>query len=105
MLLWEILQKGKVMTYIERLHGYKPHITEIFFKNLFEERVTLHGVMVNLTEEFIFELTGLPMEGIKFSKETSISNMTFKKFPKTEAKEKNLEKNGDLYDLKQIKVI
>ena len=92
------------MIYIERLHGYKPHIIETF-KNWFEERVTLHGVMVNLTGEFIAELTGLPMEGIKFSKETSISNANFKKFPKMEAEEKNLEKNGDFYELNQIKVI
>lgn len=93
------------MTYIERLHGYKPHITYSFFKNWIEDRVTLHGVMVKLNEEFIAEITGLPMEGIKFSKETSISNATFKKFPKMEAEEKNLEKNGDFYKLNQIKVI
>ena len=31
--MWDILQKEKVMTYIERLHGYKPHIMEAFFKN------------------------------------------------------------------------
>ena len=53
---WEILQKRKVMTYIERLHGYKPHITEIFFKIWFEERITLHGVIVNFLEEFISKL-------------------------------------------------
>ncbi len=92
-------------TYIERLHGYKPHIIEVFFKKWFEDSITLHGVMVKLNEEFIAEVTWLPMEGIKFSKEISISNATFKKFPKMEAEEKNLEKNRDFYELNQIKVI
>ena len=58
-----------------------------------------------MTEDFIAEVTGLPKEGLKFSKETSISNVAFKKFPKIEAKEKKLEKNGDFYELNQIKVI
>ena len=103
--IWKILKKGNVTTYLECLHGYKPHITKAFFKNWFEERVNLHGVIVYLTKDFITEVTRLPKEGIKFSKETSISNAAFKKFPKTEAKEKNLEKNGDFYELNQIKVI
>ena len=103
--MWEILQKGKVTTYIERLHGYKPHITKSFFKNWFEDRVTLHGVTVKLTEDFIAKVIGLPNEGLKFNKETSISNAAFKKFPKREDKEKRLKKNGDFYELKQIKVI
>ena len=47
-------------------------------------------------EEFIAEIIGLPMEGIKFSKKTTISNVVFKKFPKMEAEEKNLEKLGIL---------
>ena len=89
--------KGKVTNYIEKLHGYKPHIIENFFKNWIEERVTLHGVMVNLSEKFIAEITGFPLEGLKFSKETSISNAAFKKILKTDDEEKNLEKSGDFY--------
>ena len=76
-----------------------------FFKNWSKERVTLHGVTVDLIEEFIVEITGLPMEGLKFRKETSISKDAFKKFPKNEEEEKKLVKNGDFYDLDQIKVI
>ena len=67
---------------------------EAFFKNWFEERVNLHGVTVNLTKDFIAKVTGLPKEGLQFSKETSISNVAFKKFPKIEAKEKKLRKIG-----------
>ena len=61
--------------------------------------------MVNLTKDFIVEVTRLPNKGLKFSKETTISNAAFKKFPKIEAKEKKLEENGDFYKLKQTKVI
>lgn len=60
---------------------------------------------MKLSEEFITEITGLPMEGLKFSKETSILNAALKKFPKTDEEDKNIEKNGDFYDLSQIKVI
>ena len=74
------------MIYIHRLHGYKPHIIDSFFKKWFEDRVTLHGVMLKLTKELIAKIIGLLMKGIKFSKKTSISNATFKKFSKIEAK-------------------
>ena len=76
-----------------------------FFKNWVEDRVSLHGVMVHLTKDFISEVTRLPKEGLKFSKEMSISNATFKKFLKIDEEENNLEKNGDFYKLCQIKVI
>ena len=88
------MQKGKVTNYLEHLHGFKPHVTIVFLKNWTEDRVSLHGVTVHLTKEFIAKVTGLPMEGIKFSKEISISNIAFKKFPKMEVEEKNLEKMG-----------
>ena len=64
----------------------------------------MHHVTVQLTEDFIAEVIGLPKDGLKYSKKMSISNATFKKFPKTE-EEKKLEKNGDFYELNQIKVI
>ena len=103
--VWRILQKGKVVSYLERLHGFKPHVTTAFFKNWVDDRVTLHGVTVKLTEEFIAEVMGLPMQGIKFSKQTSISNAAYEKFPKTDAEEKQLEKKGDFFDVEQIKGI
>ena len=70
--VWKILQKGNVTNYLERLKGCKPHITKAFFNNWSDDRVTLHGVTVNLSEDFIAEVTGLPKEGIKFTKQTSI---------------------------------
>ena len=66
--VWRILQNGKVVSYLERPHGFKPHVTTAFLKNCVDDRVTLHGVTVKLTEEFIAEVTRLPMKGIKFSK-------------------------------------
>ena len=71
----QILEKGNVTPYLEHLHGFKPHITEDFVKKWIDERVTLHGITVCLTKDFIAEVIGLPKEGIKFSKETSISNV------------------------------
>ena len=67
-------------TYIEKLRGFKPHITEYFFKNWSGERVSLHGVTADLTRDFIAEIIGLPKEGMKFKKETNISNVAIKKF-------------------------
>ena len=65
----------------------------------------MHGAMMHLSKDFIAKVTGLPKEGIKFSKEKSISNVPFNKFPNMDEEEKNLEKNGDFYELGQIKVI
>lgn len=70
--MWEILQRCKVT--IEKLHGFKPHIKEFFLKNWSKERVSLDGVTVDLTEDFISEIISLYMEGMNFKKETSISN-------------------------------
>ena len=56
-------------------------------------------------EDFIAEVIGLHKEGIKFSKETTISNVVFNKFLEMDEEEKNLEKNGDFYELGQTKVI
>ena len=80
--------------YLEHLHGFKPHFTTAFFKNWTEDKVSLHGVTVHLTKEFLAEIMGLPMEGINFSKQMSISNAMFKIFLKIEEEEKNLEKMG-----------
>lgn len=94
-----------MIVYIEKWHDFKPHITDDFFKNWSAERVTLHGVTMELIEEFIAKISGLPMEGLKFKKETNISNVVFKRFPKNEKEEKKLVKDGDFCDLDQIKVI
>ena len=50
----------------------------------------MHGVSPSLMEEFIAEITGLSTAGIKFKKETKISNAALKKFPKWK-----LVKNGN----------
>ena len=65
----------------------------------------MHGVTMDLSEDFIAKVIGLPKEGIKFIKETNISNTTFKNFLKIDEEEKNLEKNGEFYEIGQIKVI
>ena len=69
------------------------------FKNWTDDRVSLHGVTVKLMEDFIDKITRLPMSGIKFTKQTRISNAAYKKFLKTDAEEKQLEKNGDFFDV------
>ena len=56
-------------------------------------------------EDFIAKVTGLPMDGIKFTKQKRISNVVYKKFPKMEEEEKNLEKSRDFFDMDQIKTI
>ena len=61
--------------------------------------------LATISKDFIADVKGIPKEGIKFSKETNISNVVFKKFPKTNEGETNLEKNGDFYELGQIKTI
>ena len=66
--VWKILQKGKVVSFLEWLHGFKPHVTTAFFKNWVDDKVTLHRVTMKLTGEFIVEVIGIPMKGIKFSK-------------------------------------
>lgn len=103
--VWHILQTGKVNTYLENLKGFKAHVTKAFFINWIKDRVSLHGVTMHLTEEFIVEVMGLPKEGIKFSKKMNISNVAFKKFPKMDEEEKNMEKNGNFYELGQLKLV
>lgn len=61
--VWEMLSKGKVIESIKKLHGYKPTIIKYFFRKWTKERVTMHEVTMNLIEEFVVEITGLPMGG------------------------------------------
>ena len=63
--VWQILVKGNVTPYLERLHGFKSHLTKAFFKNWFESRVMLHSVIVNLTEDFIAKVTSLLTNNLK----------------------------------------
>ena len=72
-MVWDILQKGNMTVYIEKLHGFKPHIIDYFFKNWSRERVSLHGVVVYLIEKFIAEIIGLPMEGIIVTKSCTLA--------------------------------
>ena len=51
------------------------------------------------------EITGLPTSGIKFSKQTNISNAAYKKISKTDVEEKQLEKNGYFFNVEKIKGI
>ena len=41
-----ILQKGNVTMYIEKLHGFKHSITKYFFQNQKQDKVTMHGVTI-----------------------------------------------------------
>jgi hypothetical protein len=54
---------------------------------------------VKLIEEFVAEVKGLSMDGIKFSKQKNNSNAALKKFPKMKAEEKNLEKMVSIFKL------
>ena len=57
-----------------------------FFKNSYGEKVTMYGVSVSITKDFLVEITGLPNMGIKFKKEMSISisiNKIIKTFERT----------------------
>jgi hypothetical protein len=45
--------------------------------------------------DLIAKVTSLSKEGLKLSKETTISNAEFKKFPKMEEEVQKLEKNRD----------
>ena len=68
------------MAYIEKLQGYKPHITESF-KNWIEDKFILHGVIVRLSDEFITNIMGLPMQGLKFNKEKKNLKCGLQKIP------------------------
>ena len=65
----------------------------------------MYGVTMNLTLEFIVHIITLPVGELKVRKETSILNATFKKFQKTNDEEKWLVKNGDFFNLEQLKTI
>lgn len=58
-MVWNVLHKGKVIFYLDKLNGYKPHVIEAFFKKWVGEEVTLIGVSALITKEFIVEITSL----------------------------------------------
>lgn len=97
--VWRQLEKGKVTTFIEKLHGHKQHVTERFYKEWEGNKVNLFGRQFTINAEVITEITGLPNEGMKFFKQKKVAEEVVRKFPKNDQEENDLEKVGNFYDL------
>ena len=80
--IWEILKKGKITSYIERLHGWKPSVTKLIVKNWNEGTVEIDGVEFSVMEEIISHVTGIPITGKKFYRDRKIFGQAVAKFTK-----------------------
>ena len=103
--VWPHLKKGKVTNYIEKLHGYKPHVIENFYKAWDSDKAILYGRKFILNVDFIVEVTRLTNEGMIFFKKKKYLEEVIKHFPKNDQEEVRLVNVGNFYDLSQIKDI
>lgn len=80
--VWHHLEKKKVASFIEKLHGHKPHVADSFYKSWDGDKVTLYGRQFTINAKFIAEVTGLPNEGMNFFKEKNIPKKQSRIFQK-----------------------
>lgn len=92
-------------SFIEKLHGYKPHVIDSFYKAWDGDKVNLYGRQFTINVDFIAEVTRLPNEGMKFFKKKKASNEAIKHLPKNDQEDEKLVKVGNFYDLAQVKDI
>ncbi|KAH9291794.1 hypothetical protein KI387_043015, partial [Taxus chinensis] len=65
--LWNLLKIGGVSNFIERISGYDTRISAKFARLWKDGSITFRGVSYAVNEELIALVTGLDMDGVKFS--------------------------------------
>lgn len=88
--LWERLEKGVITIFIDKIHGWDSNITKCFAKGWEDGEIILFGRKVAINEQLIAEVTGLPMDGIKFYRDRKLSDQVVLKFPKFEKEKEDL---------------
>lgn len=76
------MQKGDVTPYLERLHGYDHKLSKKFVKGWKETNVSIYGKKVELMEELIFDIFGMPMDDKKVLRDRKSLEEAMRKFPK-----------------------
>jgi len=66
--VWNILKRGGLTCYIEKIKGNNPKMTIDFARVWKDQIITLRGVIVDVLEHSVAMVTEMPMQGIKFFK-------------------------------------
>lgn len=68
--VWNILEKGGLTPYMEKLHGNNPQVTDLVAQGWNERTLNLGGRKVVVDEDFITQITGLATHGMKVHSKT-----------------------------------
>ena len=58
--VWEKLREGSIMTFIEKLHGWDPNITDLMVKSWKDGKVKIDGTDFQVNEGVIIEVNNSP---------------------------------------------
>ena len=81
------------MTFIEKLHGWDPKITNLMVKSWIYRKVKIDGIDFQVNEGVIAEVIDSPNQGIIFYRDKKISLNVVKEFAKDAKEMKELVKN------------
>lgn len=71
--VWEKLREGGISSFIEKIHGWSPKITNLMVKTWREGKMKIDGVDFQVNEGDIAEMINSPNQGIKFYRDKKIS--------------------------------
>jgi hypothetical protein len=101
--VWKKLEKGGVANYFAKLHGFDPEVTNSMVNSWKDGKVKVNGVLFQIIEEVVVEVTGIPMEGFKFYRDKELSSNAVKDFVKKSVEMNKLRKIKTLYVTDSIK--
>ncbi|XP_059070985.1 protein HOTHEAD-like [Cryptomeria japonica] len=97
---------GVLVSYLERLHGNDPKVTEDFVNGLEKGILTTFGVEFRIDETFVMEISSLQMEGNNFYRERKVVKEAIAAFVDKDSERKWVKnmKDGD-YNRKELKLL
>jgi hypothetical protein len=101
--VWRIMEKGHVHHFLQRLHGFDNDVTKAFVEGWDKGMVNLANKSFSLSLELLSKIIGLPLDGLKFSKEIKVRTKAYQKFPETDEERALLVKGKkDYVDIENI---
>lgn len=64
--IWEVMSKGVIDKFLEKLHGGNSQVTKLFLKNYNEGFLTMNGRKFHIIEEYISKVTSILIVKKKF---------------------------------------
>lgn len=100
--VWEKLEKGGIASYIAKIYGFDPEVTNCMVNSWKDRRVKVNGVAFQIIEEVISLMSKILTEGFKFYRDKKLSVDAIKDFAKKMEERNGLVKCEKYYEMDSI---